>query len=312
MAATTAEPKRHGTRLLVAVLAAGLLQLGGTVTSSAAGGSTFVYTGHCDDVVVLLPVDLSALQQFVPSPPYSPLPGQGGKGVLGVTVCNATNLAIQGRPQPPGVLSDLLVSIRDPTGGTAESWYVIWQIGNNAALRAEQAALGEFGASVAGMTYSSHAGASPGTTSTATAVPWSYSPYDTSGLSVDSPPQMATKTNVFWQEGALGTIQISNTFTNETLDPLQGHVNAASGSPLATLLGSTSADGAGFLLHIDFVQTEALLAAPANVPEAPYMLLLLLVGAGVATAGAAGLRRRSEADRHSATGRYQHNKEEKP
>ena len=246
------------------------------VAPSATAGESVTFSGVCDDFITFYQVDPARVRPFVPE--EFRIAELNGQAIVLVTTPSCTEMKRDEAPIPDVLYTDVLVGIDPPPGATQtaplSNAYIVWESSNSRAVREGQGHLGVFGGFVPGMTFQIQ---ETGATKMITAdVPWSYSSYSLSGESLG--PQVPfrgfgecdaeTCRNTFWHEGDRGLITFSNTFTEPTAAYASAALTAAAGSPLAQIIGGTSATASfAGLARLPFVGTIELVRPRPPTPR---------------------------------------------
>jgi len=243
-------------------------------------------------------VPASQVAPFLPKG-FEPTEALGLPGMSDVVLTSTTckQLSVDGATVAGGFVADAGISIASPDGSPGDHFYELWQVSSIPALHDRLSALGVPGELLNGLRWDvistgplSHADVD---------VPFSADPYSFSIDAVTPLPLGGDQTS-YWRVVDGRRVRIAYTLANHTDTEGGSQISAAAGSPLAQLIGSTSATGLALLGHFDFTSTVAA-TPPAAASGQPRPNLLLRVAPRHARRGVS--RRFTFTVTHRADGR---------
>lgn len=200
----------------------------------------------CDEVQIAVPVPLENAQAELP-PGFVAAERAPGIGRVAISVrrCQAMSVNEVPTESEKFLLAEVGVFLETPPGASLE-FYQLWGLSTVDTLSSRMTHLGLEGGLVTGMSLDLTA------LGGAVSVPWPTSTYD---YSVNAPGPAVIDfpgtTFTWWHDGPRGRIRSVYTFPDEKVRiPFVGTINAAPGSPLADLLGSTQAVGLGAVIAL--------------------------------------------------------------
>jgi hypothetical protein len=242
---------------MAALAVAGVCALGATLPAGALAQEdptlepAFAYGGSdCVEPSVTVAVPVDRARAAVPEP-YVPrsLSGDAASADVLLAVARCERLNVDGQTVSGRVVVDAGVVIETPDGTSGAHVYQLWQLSDSREVSAAMASVGVRGGQVAGLGVDDASTAlADGARAT---VPWTDSPYD---LAVDGAVGDATSASstTWWHRGPRGIVRLGYSFPRAASRFGAGKVSAREGSPLAQLLGGTSASGNGFVGRLDF------------------------------------------------------------
>lgn len=196
---------------------------------------------ECKEYFLNLVVDAAGARAVVPTN-FTILGGAQGRATVAIGVAKCKKTGLQGNESENVSLSDAGVMIQPPDGAPGIHAYQLW---SHTDVREQRAAmrtlgipsdLGEFTLDQGALTPLAPAKATAGANA---------SNYTITGATL-APRAPINFEISWWRATNNGTIRIHYVFTGTSAEA-RGTVTAPTGSPVAKLLGTTSAEGGGFL-----------------------------------------------------------------
>lgn len=227
----------------------------------------FSYGGtDCVEPGVTVSVPIDRARAAVPEP-YVPrsLSGEADRAAVVLVVAKCGALDLDGRAVAGRTVVDAGVVIESPDFSGGAHVYQLWHLSDAPAISERMAEVGVHGGHVGDLAVED-AGAGPLERATA-AVPWATSPYD---LAVDAAVDGTSfSTTTWWHRGPRGVVRLRYGFPRASTRTGTGRLTARAGTPLATLIGGTRAEGFGAIGRLDFAGDVATEPRRANDEPAP-------------------------------------------
>lgn len=223
----------------------------------------FRYGGaRCVEPGVIVPVPVERVRPYLPAgfEPASTTGADTGLAEVTIAVADCEQTTVGRARRGRGAISDVGVLVKGPEGEGGTHYYELWQLGSVAAQRQRVKRAGVRGAHVRGLEASFDEGLVARSSGKA---PWSAGSYAID-VTAGAPFGSDTLENSWWHEGTAGRIRMDFSFSGLSLVLGEGRVTTDRGSPLAAIIGGTSAEGVGFIARFDY-STVVRTARPARV-----------------------------------------------
>lgn len=234
--------------------------------SIAAGSDEVATQGSCFQSALATAVNASDVRPFVPSE-FPLVLEPAGKASVFIYTVDCDDYRVDGGPAGDTMITGVAAFVLPRDGSPGVEAYDILMTTDHAAFYSGMTGLGLFQGLVhATMTVAPVAGPVVGISAD---TPWSHSPYSYEMTAITPPPAGITFPSVHWQLGSRGLVRTDYTHSNFIITPGTGAISAAAGSPLATILGATTAQGAGGILQFSFTGVTKLVEPPPPPTSSP-------------------------------------------